>query len=137
MNLKVIRDKKLDKSTMGEFLIDDVFACYSMELPWNNGSNTKDKSCILPGKYEVIIDFSPHHNQDWPHILNVPGRDNVRIDIANWPSQILGCIAVGLNRGDNFLGQSKMAWLDLFSKLKEALSKEKVFIETINKFEGD
>ena len=134
-DLQVIRTKKSDKSTMGDFLINNVCAYYTLELPWNNGENLHEKNCILPGKYEVIIDYSPHHKQDWPHILNVPGRDNIRIDVANWPHQILGCIAIGLNKGVDFVGQSKMTWIEFNALLKTELTKGKVFIEIINNFE--
>jgi hypothetical protein len=132
MNLNVIRNKFDDVSTEGDFYIEDQLLCHSLELPWNNGENLHDKNCILPGRYQVTIDYSPHHKQLWFHILNVPGRDEIRIDIANRPDQILGCIAIGFTEGQDVILQSKAAWDKLFTLVQTALTKEQVWITIVN-----
>ena len=126
--MNVVRKIFTDKSTIGELSIDGEHFCYTLELPWMDGANIHQKSAILPGTYEVIIDFSPHHQRLWPHILNVPGRDDIRIDIANYPSEILGCIAVGYTKGEDYIGESKLAWNALFTKIQDSLKQGKVYI---------
>ena len=62
--------------------------------------------------------------------MDVPGRGGVRIDIANYPSEILGCVAVGKTAGVDSIGQSAVVWHDLFKKIDDAQQrKEDVFIE--------
>jgi hypothetical protein len=134
MNLKVIRNTASNISTIGDFLIDDKPFCFSLELPWAEGANQHGLNCILPGTYPVIIDFSPHHNKLWPHILNVPDRDEIRIDIANFPHEILGCVAVGFGKAVDQITQSTAAWLQMFQVLTTALKVGSVSIEIVNQF---
>jgi len=134
MELTVNRKISDDKSVEGDFLIVDKYFCESLELPWGNGANQHGINCILPGRYSVTIDFSPHHQRLWPHILNVPNRDEIRIDVANFPTQIKGCVAVGFTKGVDFIGQSQIAWNQLFNVIQTALTKEQVWITFANKF---
>ena len=134
MELTVNRKISDDKSVEGDFLIVDKYFCESLELPWGNGANQHGINCILPGRYSVTIDFSPHHQRLWPHILNVPNRDEIRIDVANFPTQIKGCVAVGFTKGVDFIGQSQIAWNQLFNVIQTALTKEHVWITFANKF---
>ena len=134
MELFVNRTISDDKSVEGDFLIVDKYFCESLELPWGNGANQHGINCILPGRYSVTIDFSPHHQRLWPHILNVPNRDEIRIDVANFPTQIKGCVAVGFTKGVDFIGQSQIAWNQLFNVIQTALTKEQVWITLSNQF---
>jgi len=135
MNLfKVVRTIPTEISMIGEFNINDNAYCYSLELPWNDGANLHGKNCILPGVYPLTIDFSPHHQRLWPHILNVPERDEIRIDVANFPNQILGCIAVGMTKGTNCIGNSQTAWNNIFQVLQTALKSGSQYIEIVNQF---
>lgn len=134
MKLDLIRDMKraTNISTPGSMFIDTLFSYHTLELSWGDGANQHNKNCILPGTYEVTLDYSEHHQRVWPHILNVPDRDGIDFDIANYPSEIKGCIAVGLSAGMDYIGQSKVAWNDLYDRLTLALKKEKVYITITN-----
>jgi hypothetical protein len=134
VNLQINRTILTSLSTIGDFLIDSAFAYCSLELPWNGGKNLQKLNCILPGTYELIITRSPHLKYETPILLNVPMRDDIRIHIANYPEDILGCIGIGLSRGLDFIGQSRLAFDDFFPRLQEALKTGRVFIEVVNKF---
>lgn len=83
-----------------------------MELPWkDNGSKV---SCIPAGEYPLVLEHSPAFKTDLWEIKDVPGRSECKIHSANYPSQLLGCIAPGLMHAD----------LDRDGKLDAARSKE-------------
>ena len=134
MILQVNRNKSDSVSVEGDFLIDGVFLCHTIERPWMDGANTPDLACILPGTYPVIIDFSPHFNRLMPHILNTQGRSEVRIHSANMASQLRGCIALGMTEGVDFIGESQIAFNKFFPVLQTALTKEQVWITINNMF---
>jgi len=69
----------------------------TLELPWNDGDNHPDKSCILPGVYDLTVDASPHLEEPTPRLLSVPGRTSIRIHQGNFTANTLGCILVGEN----------------------------------------
>lgn len=70
---------------------------YTLELGWHN--NQKQKSCIPPGKYEVVKRSSAKYAEHF-HILNVPNRDYILIHHGNYYTDILGCILVGTGLQD-------------------------------------
>jgi len=128
MRLLLVRSIFSPRSTIGDMSVDDDAYCKTLELPWKN--NEHNVSCIPEGVYKVAIDMSSAHHQRWPHILDVPNRGGVRIDIANYPSQILGCIAVGKTAGVDSIGQSAVVWHDLFRKIDDAQKRnEEVTLE--------
>ena len=128
MRLELVRKIFSSRSTIGDMSIDGVPYCKTLELPWRDNAN--NISCIPEGAYKVAIDMSVAHHERWPHIMDVPGRGGVRIDIANYPSEILGCVAVGKTAGVDSIGQSAVVWHDLFKKIDDAQQrKEDVFIE--------
>lgn len=78
---------------------------------------------IKAGCYEAILDLSPHLGYRCPH-LQVPDRDTaaggdagIRIHVANYPSQLEGCFAVGTVHDGDAIDNSKMAFDNLMSVL--------------------
>ncbi len=78
--------------------------CYTIERPlfYKGNSNKRDdkktttinESCCIPiGTYQVKKTFSPKFQTDLFLVLNVSGRDGIRIHQANWMQQLHGCIA--------------------------------------------
>ena len=62
----------------------------------------------------MAYDYSHRHNRVMPHI-KVPSRDQaaggdagIRIDIANKPDQLLGCIALGDNEEVDSVDDSRV-----------------------------
>ena len=128
MEITVTRKDYTDESTIGDFGIDNSFFCYSLELPWGNGANVHQVNCILPGRYEVIIDQSARFKRLMPHILNVPNRDSIRIHVGNFARDTEGCVLLGLNKEANVIGNSVVAFNRFFPMLQTALTQGKVFI---------
>ena len=82
------------KPTLGTMTSGD-FACVTLERSQNG-----DHPCIPAGTYTVakaIHHPSGPHPYPCPHILNVAGRTDIHIHVANNASQLLGCVAVGEN----------------------------------------
>lgn len=82
---------------------------YTVERPWM--SNIKNTSCIPEGEYACEKTFFHKDNYDAIGIKNVPNRDNVLIHIANYPTDVLGCIGVGSG-----IGSIKGRWAVLNSE---------------------
>jgi|SRR5581483_3108500 len=120
MQLDLTRDAGTATCTFGTLTVDGAFECYTMELPWLD--NAHDISCIPPGTYGVVVTYSPHMQRYTPELVGVPDRADIRIHSANYPSEILGCIAVGYIKGDNEILNSRLAFDDLLPKIKAALS---------------
>lgn len=90
------------KVTLGIFrIINDDFVkdFASIELPDKN--NTNEISCIPEGEYECEI-LKNSNRIRYPHIsiLNVRNRFGIKIHIANFVSQLRGCIACGFKHAD-------------------------------------
>lgn len=128
MEISIDRFNYSPNSTIGRLNTDGTYYCYSLELPWKG--NEHEVSCIVPGRYKVRIDYSKHFNAPLPHLLDVPGRDMIRIHPANWPRQLLGCIAPGETYGVDSVNASRDAFAPLFGRIKSALERnEEVWIE--------
>lgn len=99
------RTRSNDAGTFGELMLDDPdseYICVTCELPWND--NEPQKSCIPVGTYIFNAYSSPTHGQVWM-AKNVSGRSFIQIHAANWPDELLGCIAVGEDYSDNLGGK--------------------------------
>lgn len=69
----------------------------TLELPWKD--NHPEVSCIPVGVYEVVWTKSPRLQRFTYEVTGVPGRNGIRFHSANWAHQLLGCIALGKERG--------------------------------------
>ena len=110
-----------DKGTFGTLVIDNLPFCVTMELPWKD--NQPQISCIPVGTYRWKKHKSPSKGEViW--IQNVPNRSWIYIHVANWPSEVRGCIGVGYCFGRSPNGeygvlQSKEAMKGLLAKLPD------------------
>lgn len=93
------RDTTSEHGTFGRLIRAGLQIAATCELPWNN--NTRRISCIPKGIYLCTLTKSPSKNKQVDYMVykinEVPGRDDILIHIANWPSELLGCIGVGRN----------------------------------------
>lgn len=98
---------------------DGKFKCPTLERSVNG-----DHPCIPAGTYHVTIDW--HHPRDLerryrcPELIDVPGRSDIQIHIANRADQLLGCIAVGETCGDDCVQESGDAFRRLMKYLEGA-----------------
>ncbi len=129
MKIKVERLGFLEKSTIGKLSIDGVDAgIYTLEDKVRQIENQAVSAWKVPGEtaiprgtYKVIVDFSNHFQKDLPHILDVRGFEGVRIHPGNTDADTEGCILVGKSwSGGDFIGESKVAFDELFEKIKSA-----------------
>jgi len=75
-----------------------VFNCATLELPWIN--NQPRVSCIPEGRYTMKFEYSNSFKEFLWELKGVPGRSVIKIHRANYPSELLGCIALGLSHAD-------------------------------------
>jgi hypothetical protein len=116
-----------DDSTIGELSIDGVFTCYTLEDKVR-AVKIHSVTAIPYGKYEVIINFSNRFKEYMPLLLKVPGFEGIRIHAGNKSTDTEGCILVGDSKSLNFIGNSRITYKNLLSKMKLASKKEKIFI---------
>lgn len=107
MEVEILRTYQ-PKQTIGEFWIDGMEVCKTLELQWLN--NERNKSCIPEGTYKVVKRLAHEKRKyDHFHITNVPNRTYILIHTGNYSSQILGCVLVG----DKHIDMNKDGLLDV------------------------
>lgn len=141
MEIKLIREVFTDKSTIGRLLIDGLFYGWTLEdtdrqLEEDINRKIRGKTAIPTGRYRVIITWSPRFKRDLPLLLNVPGFEGIRIHSGNTPEDTEGCILVGKTRDEDFVGQSRVAFNEVFDAIQSALNNnEEVFITIVRQGE--
>ena len=123
-----------DKETLGALMVydglDKALDCKTIELPWED--NKKNVSCIPEGKYWINHRSSSKYG-DHLIVENVPGRSCILIHVANYVSDIEGCIGVGKSYAD-INGDGLLDITSSRSTLKELISlvpKEGMSLEII------
>jgi hypothetical protein len=125
VDIAVARIWKTDTGITGTFSVDGEQKYFSIELPelFEGEANVPNKTCILPGTYEVQRLWSNHWNQMMPHLVGTPGRSEVEIHVANFPHDILGCIGIGrLRISDIEIGESKDAFEEFNQDFENAIA---------------
>jgi hypothetical protein len=128
--------KRDSKQTLGFLFFSNGLTSVklnTLELSWKE--NKSDISCIPAGTYNWIKSWSPKHKMYVIRLLNVPGRGDIEIHIANFFHDLLGCIAVGIgildidHDGEVDVTSSAIA----FKALMDALpSKGQIYIDETN-----
>jgi hypothetical protein len=135
-DLKLIRKTSDELSTEGEMYINNVFFCYTIELPKVSayGSNV----CIPEGTYFLQKYLSPHWGFEVPLLQNVPGRSEIEIHPSNYAISpdakhhcyLLGCIALGNSEDTDVVYNSKdtfnkfMSQIDWTRKVRITITEE-------------
>lgn len=127
MEIKLIRKIFTDDSTIGDFIINDVFFSFCLEDKVR-AIKIKNITAIPAGRYEVIVNWSNRFQMLMPLLLNVPGYEGVRIHWGNYSKDTEGCLLLGETKGVNFVGQSKSAFAKFMTKLKTCAKSEKIWI---------
>jgi len=99
----------LDRATYRVYLNDD-YLCEALE---------NQKLLIPAGTFKVVLTksgrakrgtlWTPWEGFLLPELLAVPGRTAIRIHAANEEHQVVGCIALGIDRVDGKLLHSRAA----------------------------
>ena len=121
MELELLRDRFTAVSTTGKLVVNGDFECYTLEdvsRPYPD--KVPKETCIWPGTYKVVIDFSNRFQKLMPHVLDVKMFEGIRIHAGNYPVDTEGCILLGQTRSTDFVGSSVKAFNAFFVKLQEA-----------------
>lgn len=144
MKIDLVRTLFTNKSTIGDFIINDSWYAFSLEdkdrqwqadgsiLPWKPSLKIPKETAIPYGQYEVIINFSNKFQRDMPLLLNVPDYIGIRIHNGSYADHTDGCPLIGFNREADMIYNSKSAFNSFMPILRAALKKEKVWIRISN-----
>lgn len=137
MNITLTRFAYLEQCTLG-WLLCGSLRLATIERPWIPcllGPGGKDReSCVPDGDYTVF----PHSSSRFPNVYALVnerngvyyqtrpvgqawGRTAILIHSGNFVTDVVGCIAVGLNHGGNCVVSSREA----LDKLRVALQRDK------------
>lgn len=103
-SLELERFAYLPEGTYGKLYLPDGTVLFTVERPWLN--NQVNVSCIPEGTYSLIkrpsyvVQRSTNNefSAGW-EVANVPGRTYIMLHPANWPQEVMGCIAMGMGFG--------------------------------------
>jgi len=130
MELLLKRTTRTDKSTIGELFVNGVFECYTLE-DIEREVKIKGQTAIPKGVYKVGVSMSNRFKREMPILFDVKGFEGVRIHSGNTAEQTEGCILVGQTKSFNMISGSRLAYSELFEKIKEVVSQKKQVILTI------
>ena len=79
MKLLVVRPKNfIGPDTIGDIFINGVWWAHTLEDEVRPaGVKIQNKTAIPADIYKVVMDFSGRWQKDMPHILNVPGLEQI------------------------------------------------------------
>lgn len=117
MNLELLRDLSTPSETLGTLSVNGR-KWHSIERPWQPIADApcgkKGTSCVAPGTYRLEPHMSEQYRNVWALVspslwvyhwdADVPkprrglARTTVLIHVANWASELRGCIALGKTR---------------------------------------
>jgi len=81
---------------------------------------------IPEGTYPLRLRWSPHFQQDLPHIDDVPGRSAIEIHAGNVPADTKGCVLIGERGSANDLIHSRLTLALVLTQLRDALTTDEV-----------
>lgn len=120
-----------DTSTIGELFIDGRFNCYTLELSARKQDSVKN--CIPAGKYEVQITYSTRFKKDMPLLMDVPGYEGIRIHPGNSSVSTEGCILVGMTKENDWIGESVVAFNEVYAIIENKIKQGKLYLEITGK----
>jgi len=131
MEIKLCRRWFNPKATIGELFLDgDVYRqCYTLE-DCVRDQKVSGKTAIPAGRYQVVLSYSNRFSKIMPRLMNVPNYSGILIHPGNSSAQTEGCILVGrIIVNQDFIGESRTAFNELYEKLDHANKHGKIWIE--------
>ena len=107
--------------TIGTLDIDGHAEAYTLE-DVERDIKISGETCIPTGTYVLVIDWSNRFQRRLPHLLDVPGFEGIRIHPGNTDKDTHGCILPGLEKYDDSVGHSVIAFDHIFGQLLTAES---------------
>lgn len=115
--LTLQRDDSEPHCMLGKLHLPSGCVLHTIERPWKN--NERGVSCIPAGRYRVRFTMSKRFHCKLYEVMDVPNRSGIRIHAANWATQLEGCIALGVTRGQGLVLQSRIAIQRFHNELAE------------------
>jgi hypothetical protein len=127
MLLTLTRNLFTDQSTEGKLTFDsDPTEMFTLELPNKDGL---PGSCIPAGNYPVVLAPSPKFlgsTDPWilryaslmPHIIQIPERTLIMMHFGNDAHDTDGCVLVGFQEKQDFIGSSRVAFAKLWDLIE-------------------
>lgn len=109
MTFTVQRERTHGNALLGQFLLDGHPFAFTVE---NNERR------IPAGVYPLTLKYSPKNQRIVPWLEDVPDRECVEVHPANWPKELDGCIAPGLESWPDGVGHSIAAFETLMKVLR-------------------
>ena len=142
MELLANRKRNGDHACTGEFEIDGVFCCYTLEdvvrdLGPKGERKVMHETAIPAGRYRVTIEYSQHFQKLMPYLHDVPFFTGILIHPGNTDADTWGCLLVGDKlKGETIVrGTATPAFLRVFEHIKLAEDAgEEVWITVVNDF---
>lgn len=150
MELLLRRIARRETYTIGHLYIDGRYFCdtiedkdrglrQDMQPSVIRATKRKGVTAIPTGRYRVTLDVeSPKFSQKkydktygfcggyLPRLINVPGFDGVLIHVGNTARDTEGCLLVGKNTKVGKVLESRVTFVKLYERLKEA--KDSIYI---------
>ena len=121
MKLTLTRKWFNDTCTIGTLDIDGHAEAYTLE-DVERDIKIPGETCIPTGTYVLVIDWSNRFQRRLPHLLDVPGFEGIRIHPGNTDKDTKGCILPGLQKYEDSVGHSVIAFDHIFGQLLTAES---------------
>lgn len=132
MELYLLRRWQKQEYTIGEFSVNGVFWCNTVEDTVRK-TKIKGKTAIPAGRYRVTITYSPKFKKNMPLINAVPNFTGIRIHSGVDANSTEGCIIPGENRLPGKVLNSPYWSNKIQMAIREAISrKEAVYITIKN-----
>lgn len=119
--------------TIGALACDGEFVCWVCEdtvreVPSKPVADWKIKgqTAIPYGNYRVEVTLSARFKRMLPILIAVPGFEGVRIHPGNTAADTEGCLLPGRIRLGKSVGQSVLAFNDVFARINEAIRRREV-----------
>ena len=112
--------------TIGRLFVDDVYLCDTLEdrvRDLEHEPKIPGKTAIPAGRYEIVVNYSPHFGRELPRLMGVPGFEGILIHRGNTPEDTSGCILPGENRTRGKVVNSTNYELHLTAQLLAAQSR--------------
>lgn len=134
MNLTLQRLDQFGAGIPGDLFVEGRHEAVTLE---------NAEHAIKAGRYQIVMTesgrakagslWSPREDHKLPLLCDVAGREGIRMHSANFPSQLEGCVAVGLTRDGEGITRSHVALISVMAKIQAAIDLgEKVFIDVVD-----
>jgi hypothetical protein len=125
--LLVSREKETADATLGRFYWGNTYFYRTCE-PLQRAVKIMDQTAIPEGRYQILMQFSPHFGKDMPHLQNVPDFSDIMIHNGNTVADTHACILIGLTPYVDGVGSSVAALNDFMPRLEQALLNGEVYV---------